>query len=250
MGTTSKETLTNREAVADTGELLCLLEETGGRAQPTPAALPYLAAKVPSRGHRVTRLWPRTPGTPSCPGTGVECALTGSPDAARGPAPAGSIRSEREPRDGYLRREADEAQKGRVVAARAEGSVVVALPAAAVAQHEVRGGGEVENSGQVDAAIEELWLPRADALDHRAVVRRGHDQLVLPAGPKAGGTGRQWGQRRGGVCRPAPGWGEPCRGCRAAGTALTWPPQRDGRRGAGGARPSLGMGRCRGRCGS
>lgn len=121
----------------------------------------------------------------------------------------------------YLRAEAAEAQKGRVVPARAEGSVVPALAAAPVAQHEVRGGGEVENGGQVHAGVGEPRLPRADALDQRAVVRRGHDQLVLPAGPRGGGTrarghGREAVPASAGVGRATAGAAEP-RGCRAAG---------------------------------
>lgn len=249
MGTTSKETLTNREAVADTGELLCLWEETGGRAQPTRAAPTTLAGgEGPQAGPASDPAVAQEPRDSILPRHGRAVCPQSQPRGSEGRSPAGSIPREQSPR-WYLRREADEAQKRRVVAARAEGSVVLALPAAPVAQYEVRGGAEVENSGHVHAGVEELGLPRADALDHRAVVRRGHDQLVLPAGAESqrdAGTGHGATE----ALQASAGLGRAMLGLQSCGAALTWLPRSDGRWGSGEARPCLAMRRCRGRCGS
>lgn len=189
-----------------------------------------------------------------------------SPSAAR-PEPAegpGSgwqqPRGAEAPHDGYLLRAADEAEKGRVVRARPEGSVVVALPVGPVAQHKVRGDGEVEHGRHVGAGllagVEGLRLPQAGAFHRRDVVRRGHDELVLPArqavsGPGQTGMGREARRR----LRASAAVGKPFSGLRRAellllGAALTLLPRGDGRWGGGEARPSLGMGRCHGRCSS
>ena len=141
------------------------------------------------------------------------------------------------------------------MAARPQGRIVVALPAGPVAQHEVRGRGEVEHGGHVGgglpAGVEGLRLPRAGAFQHRAVVRGGHDELVLPAREAARweGRGRGRGERGGGGRGRALPRGR-LRGEELAGAALTWAPRGDGRWGRGGARPSLGTGRCPARCGS
>lgn len=87
-----------------------------------------------------------------------------SPDPTEGPGPSRQHpRRAGAPRHGYLLRAPDEAEKGRVVPARTEGSVVVTLPAGPVAQHKVRGGGEVDHGGHVGAGlaagVEGLRLP-------------------------------------------------------------------------------------------
>lgn len=225
-----------------------------------PRRLPW-GQRPPTHGHRRLRLRPRTPGTASCRGARALGAAAGSGAraapllaAAGRPRPCRGARRPRRagpPRDGYLLRAADEAQEGCVVPARPEGSVVVALPVGPIAQHEVHGGAEVEHGGHVGAGqlagVEGLRVPRAGAFHRRAVARRDHDELVLPAGQggeRAGGDGP--GPARAGRRRLR--WGNPPRGRPQA--ALTWPPQGHGRRGGGQARPSLGTGRCPARRGS
>ena len=60
-----------------------------------------------------------------------------------------------------------------------------AVPAGPITQHEVRGCAEVEHGGHVGvrwvAVVGGLQLPRAGVFQHRAVVRHGHEQLVLTA---------------------------------------------------------------------
>lgn len=128
-------------------------------------------------------------------------------------------RSPPSPHNRYLPGATDKAEKGCVVPAWMEGSIVVTLPMRPIAQHKVHGDSEVEHGSHVDtrlpAGVEGLRVAMAGVFHCCAVVRRGHNELVLPEGQdrerarRAGGGEGGMEVARGKCCH----WGSPSRDC-------------------------------------